>query len=114
MIVTEDNQPVVSRDITVMFCWLNEKALVPGCKYIIRHTTNEARCIIRSVEYKVNISTLDKNTDDKSVGLNEIGKMVIRTTRPLIYDSYSKNRVTGSVILIDEGTNETVCAGMIV
>jgi sulfate adenylyltransferase subunit 1 len=114
MIVTEDNQPVVSRDITMMFCWLNEKVLVPGGKYIIKHTTNEARCIIRSVEYKVNVNTLDKNTEDKSVGLNEIGKMIIHTARPLIYDSYSQNRVTGSVILIDEGTNETVCAGMIV
>ena len=114
MIVAEDNQPQVTQDITMMFCWLNEKPLVPGAKYIVRHTTNEARCIIKSVDYKVNVNTLEKITDDKKVGLNEIGQMKIRTTRPLMCDTYRKNRVTGSVILIDEGTNETICAGMII
>jgi len=113
MIVAEDNQPEMGQDITFMFCWLNEKPLVPGGKYTIKHTTNEARCIVKSVDYKVNVNNLDKIGDDKSVGLNEIGQMKIRTTKPLMYDSYSQNRVTGSMILIDEGTNETVCAGMI-
>ncbi len=113
MIVAEDDQPNVSQDITMMFCWLNEKPLVLGGKYIIRHTTNEARCVVKSVDYKVNIDTLAKNTEDKNVNLNEIGQMTLRTTKPLMYDSYKVNRVTGSVILIDEGTNETICAGMI-
>jgi sulfate adenylyltransferase subunit 1 len=113
MIVSVDNQPRVSQDITMMFCWLNEKPLVPGGKYTIRHTTNEARCIIKEIDYKVNISTLEKNDMSKDVNLNEIGQMTIRTTKPIVYDPYKINRVTGSVILIDEGTNETVCAGMI-
>jgi len=114
MIVAEDNQPQVSQDITIMFCWLNEKALVPNGKYTLRHTTNDARCVVKSVDYKVDVNTLDKISDVSKVGLNEIGQMKLRSTRPLMFDSYNKNRVTGSVILIDEGTNETVCAGMIV
>ena len=114
MIVAEDNQPQASQDITIMFCWLNEKALVPNGKYTIRHTTNDARCVIKSVDYKVDVNTLDKISDVSTVGLNEIGQMKLRVARPLMIDSYDKNRVTGSVILIDEGTNETVCAGMIV
>jgi sulfate adenylyltransferase subunit 1 len=114
MIVAEDNQPEISQDITMMFCWLNEKPLIPGGKYTLRHNTNEARCIIKSVNYKVNISTLEKDYENKGVGLNEIGQMTLRTAKPLIFDTYVRNRVTGSVVLIDEGTNETVCAGMIV
>jgi sulfate adenylyltransferase subunit 1 len=113
MIVSADNQPRVSQDITMMFCWLNEKPLVPGGKYTIRHTTNDARCVIKSVDYKVNISTLEKDDMTADVNLNEIGQMTIRTTKPIVYDPYKINRVTGSVILVDDGTNETVCAGMI-
>lgn len=113
MIVSSDNLPNVSQDLSMMFCWLNEKPLVSGGKYTIRHTTNEARCIVKSVDYKVDVNTLNRNLEDKSVRLNEIGKMTIRTTKPLMFDSYKKNRITGSVILVDEGTNETVCAGMI-
>jgi sulfate adenylyltransferase subunit 1 len=113
MIVSTDNQPHVSQDITMMFCWLNEKPLILNGKYTIRHTTNEARCVIKAVDYKVNINTLEKDDTNKNVNLNEIGQMTIRTTKPIIYDSYKINRVTGSVILVDEATNETVCAGMI-
>lgn len=114
MIVGEDDRPRVDQDITMMFCWLNEKPLIPGGKYIIRHTTNEARCVIKSVNFKVNVNTLEKDHINKEAGLNEIGQMTIRTTKPLIFDPYKTNRITGSLILINEGTNETVCAGMIV
>jgi sulfate adenylyltransferase subunit 1 len=114
MIVAEDNPASVSQDISFRFCWLSDKALVPGGKYTIRHTTKEVRCIIKSVDYKIDINTLDKNTEDKSVELNEIGQMTIRTTQPLVFDSYDKNRITGSLIIVDEATNNTVCAGMIV
>ncbi|MBN2521739.1 MAG: GTP-binding protein [Bacteroidales bacterium] len=113
MIVTADNQPKVSQDLTFMFCWLNEKSLEPGKKYVLRHTTNEARCIVKSVDFKVNINTLEKNFEDKNVGLNEIGQMTVRTTKPIVFDTYKINRVTGSIILLDENTNETICAGMI-
>jgi sulfate adenylyltransferase subunit 1 len=114
MIVKPDNQPNVGQDIELMICWLNEKALVPGGKYTIRHTTKEARCIVKEIKYKVNINTLHRIEDDLNIGLNDIGRIHIRTTAPLMYDSYKKNRITGSLILIDEFTNETVGAGMII
>jgi sulfate adenylyltransferase subunit 1 len=114
MIVVENKMPEKSQDIEMMVCWLNEKPMVAGGKYWVRHTTAEARCIIKEVLYKININTLEKNFEDRSIGLNEIGRLKIRTTRPLFYDSYHRNRITGSLVLIDEGTNNTVCAGMIV
>jgi len=114
MIVAEDNAPEMGQDIEIMACWLNQKPMVPGGKYYLRHTTNDARCVIKEVEYKMDINTLEKNREDKNVGLNEISKLKLRTTKPLFYDSYKKNRITGSVILIDEATNNTVCAGMII
>jgi sulfate adenylyltransferase subunit 1 len=113
MIVKPNNQPNVSQDIELMVCWLNEKKLQPGGKYGIRHTTKEARCIVKDVRYKININTLHRVEDDRTIGLNDIGRILIRTTQPLLYDSYSRNRFTGSLILIDEFTNETVAAGMI-
>jgi sulfate adenylyltransferase subunit 1 len=104
----------VGQDIEMMICWLNEKQIVPGGKYAIRHTTKDARCIVRSIRYKVDINTLHKIEDDLTLGLNEIGRIHVRTTQPFFYDSYKNNRGTGSVILIDENTNETVGAGMII
>jgi len=114
MLVKPTNQPEIGQDVDLMICWLNEKKLQPNGKYTIRHTTKEARCIVKDVRYKVNINTLHRIEDDKSIGLNDIGRIQIRTTSPLFFDSYSKNRSTGSIILIDEFTNETVGAGMII
>jgi sulfate adenylyltransferase subunit 1 len=114
MIVKPNNQPNVGQDIELMVCWLNEKKLQPGGKYSIRHTTKEARCIIKDVRYKININTLHRVEDDRTIGLNDIGRILIRTTQPLFYDSYSRNRFTGSLILVDEFTNETIAAGMII
>ncbi len=114
MIVKEKNTPQTGQDITMMICWLNEKPMQLGGKYALKHTTKDARCIIKEVNFKVNINTLAKIYDDNKIGLNEIGQITIRTTQPLLYDSYRKNRITGSLILIDEGTNVTVCAGMII
>ena len=114
MIVKPNNQPKVGQDIDLMICWLGEKKLVPGGKYAIRHTTASARCVVKDIRYKVNINTLHRIEDDKSIGLNDIGRIQIRTTQPLFYDSYNRNRSTGSLILIDEFTNETVGAGMII
>ena len=114
MIAKPDNQPTVGQDIDLMVCWLNEKKLTPRGKYAIKHTTKDARCIVKEVKYKVNINTLHRIEDDLEIGLNDIGRITIRTTSPLLYDSYKKNRTTGSVILIDEFTNETVGAGMII
>ncbi len=114
MIVRENNSPNIGQDIDMMVCWMNEKKLIPNGKYSIRHTTKEARCIVKDVRYKVDINSLHRNEQDKEIGMNDIGRILIRTTVPLFYDSYRKNRITGSVILIDEGTNETVAAGMII
>ncbi|MCK5207191.1 MAG: sulfate adenylyltransferase subunit CysN, partial [Cyclobacteriaceae bacterium] len=111
MIVKPNNQPETGQDIEIMICWLNDKKILPGGKYGIKHTTKDARCIIKDIRYKVDINTLHKIEDDLSIGLNEIGRILIRTTQPFFYDSYKKNRGTGSIILIDENTNETVGAG---
>ena len=113
MIVAQDNPPTISQDVEIMVCWLGEKSLMIGGKYTLKHTTREVRAIVKSVDYKLDISTLDKNTESKSVSLNEIARLTLRTTQPLFFDPYKRNRTTGSVILIDEATNETVGAGMI-
>ena len=83
-------------------------------KYILMHTTKETRCMIKEVRYKLNINSLTRNEEDLNIGMNEIGRILIRSTQPVFIDPYRKNRVTGSFILVDEGTNETVAAGMIV
>jgi sulfate adenylyltransferase subunit 1 len=114
MIVKPNNQPQVSQDIELMVCWLNDKKLQPGGKYTLKHTTKDVRCIVKDVRYKVNINTLHRVEDDRSIGMNDIGRILVRTTQPLFYDSYSRNRSTGSLILVDEFTNETVAAGMII
>jgi len=84
-----------------------------GGKYSVKHATNDLRCVIRDVKYKIDVNTLDHEDGDKKVGLNDIAKITLRTTKPLYYDSYRKNRKMGSIILIDEATNNTVAAGMI-
>ena len=114
MIVHKDNLPQVGQDIELMICWLNEKPLLLNGKYQLKHTSNDARCMIKDIVYKVNINTLENNYEDKSIQMNDIARLKLRTTKPLFYDSYKKNRITGSLVLIDEGTNETVCAGMII
>ena len=114
MIVRENNQPNVSQDLDLMVCWLNDKPMINGGKYALKHTTNDARCIIKEVKYKVNINTLHRIEDDKVINTNDIARITIRTTRPLLFDKYSRNRITGSLILINEATNETVGAAMIV
>jgi sulfate adenylyltransferase subunit 1 len=88
--------------------------MVMNGKYSVKHTTSDARCIIKDLPFKININTLEKNYDDKSLTLNEIGRIRIRTTKPLYYDPYRRNRITGSIILVDEASNITVGAGMIV
>ena len=114
MIVHKNNEPHVGQDVELMVCWLNERPLQLNGKYYLKHTTSDARCIIKEIVHKVNINTMEYGTQDKSVKMNDIARIKIRTTKPLFYDSYKKNRTTGSLVLIDEGTNETVGAGMII
>jgi len=114
MIVASGNLPQVGQEIELMLCWFNEKPLNPVDKYIVRHTSREAKAIIREVVSKMDINTLEEHPADLNIGMNDIGKIRIKTSQPLFFDSYFRNRITGSLVLIDEGTNETVAAGMII
>jgi sulfate adenylyltransferase subunit 1 len=114
MIVRENNKPDVTQDVEVMMCWFVDKPLQLRGKYTIMHTTQEARCVVKDIRYKLNINTLSRDEEDKIIGINDIARVVLRTTKPLFIDAYRKNRTTGSVILIDEQTNETVGVGMII
>lgn len=114
MIVRENNQPKVTQDLDIMLCWMNEKKLSANGKYALKHTSKEVRCVIKNIQYKLNINTLHRIEDDKEIGMNDIARVAIRTTQPLFIDNYRRNRNTGSLILVDEATNETVAAGMVV
>jgi sulfate adenylyltransferase subunit 1 len=113
MIVKPDELPLSGRDINLMVCWFNEKPVVQGNKYIVRTNTNETYCRVDSLNYRVNVNTLDKETNITQAGMNEIVNIDIKSTKLIFYDTYKKNNITGSVIFIDEGTHETVGAGMI-
>jgi sulfate adenylyltransferase subunit 1 len=106
--------PRYSSTISLHICWLNAVPLRIGGKYIVRQTTDETTAIIKDIRYKVNIGTLEKIKDDKTVHMNDIAHITIKTIKPLKYDDYSENRITGSLVLIDENTFETVGAGMII
>ncbi len=113
MLVKANNPPKQGQDLEAMICWFSNTNLNPRGKFVIRHTTKETKAIVQGISYKVDINTLRKEEDTTSFSLNEIGRVSIRTAAPLFFDSYNKNRQTGSFILIDPGTNETVAAGMI-
>ena len=115
MLVKANNRPVPTQDIDAMVCWFSsDKSLTGRGKYILRHTTKEVKAIVTEVCYKMNINTLRKIEDDLTLNLNDIGRIKVRTSAPLIADSYKSNRITGSFVLIDELTNATVAAGMII
>lgn len=114
MIVRSNNKSQASQDIEVMLCWLNNSPAKPRAKYTIMHTSNEQKAMIKEVIYKIDINTLERKPNDVSIEMNDILKVKIRTTKPLMIDSYRDNRTTGSIILVDDDTNETVAAGMIV
>jgi sulfate adenylyltransferase subunit 1 len=114
MLVSPDDIPVISQDINLIICWFNEKPLQAGGKYLLRMNTNEAGCVIKTVNYRMNINTLEKDFEDIEIKMNDIANIRIRTSKPVFFDAYKKNNITGSLILIDEGTNETVASGMII
>lgn len=114
MIVRSNNKPDVVQDIEVMLCWLNKTSSKPREKYTIHHTSNQETAMIKEIVYKIDIKSLDRHGDDEVLNMNDICKVRIRTTKPLMTDSYRENRATGSIILVNDATNETVAAGMIV
>jgi bifunctional enzyme CysN/CysC len=114
MICHEHNQPTVGQDLTAMVCWMTEAPLAYGAKLAIKHTTRWARCRVQHLHYRLDVNTLHRDKEAQSLGLNEIGRVDLRTTLPLFYDEYRRNRSTGCFILVDESTNITVGAGMII
>ena len=115
MICRPNNQPSVSQDIEAMVCWMSEaSSLTEGSKLAIKHSTRWARALVKDFRYRLDINTLHRQEDATSLSLNEIGRVRLRTTQPLLADDYHRNRNTGSFILVDETTNMTVGAGMIV
>lgn len=114
MIVRKNNVPEQSQDLEAMICWFNETPLQVNGKYALRHTSKEVRSVIKEVKYKMNINTLHRLEDDKKIEMNDIARISLRTTAPICFDKYHRNRFTGSFILIEEGSNNTVAAGMII
>ncbi|MDP9402810.1 MAG: sulfate adenylyltransferase subunit CysN [Actinomycetota bacterium] len=113
MLCRPGNQPTVGQDIEAMVCWLTDKPLTRGARYAVKHTTRWCRGVVRDLRYRLDINTLHRDEAAGRLDLNEIGRVTMRVTSPLLHDSYRRNRVTGSFILVDEATNVTAGAGMI-
>jgi bifunctional enzyme CysN/CysC/sulfate adenylyltransferase subunit 1 len=113
MICRPQNSPRPSQDIDAMICWMSPEAMRPRQKLAIKHTTRVGRAMIKDIQYRLDVNTLHRDLETKELGLNEIGRVQLRTTVPLLCDPYEKNRSTGSFVLIDEATGVTVGAGMI-
>ncbi|HVR32065.1 MAG TPA: GTP-binding protein [Acidimicrobiia bacterium] len=115
MICRVNNRPHVGQDVEAMICWMTpDKTLGPGQKVAIKHTTRWGRTMVKDLHYRLDVNTLHRDESATELSLNEIGRVSLRTTVPLFYDEYSRNRTTGSFILVDEATNTTVGAGMII
>ncbi|WP_026820797.1 sulfate adenylyltransferase subunit 1 [Arthrobacter castelli] len=114
MICRPNNQPIITQDVEAMICWMDHAPLKPGAKLAIKHTTQSARALVKDLHYELNINTLHRNMDAEELRVNEVGRVRMRTTKPLLADEYHRNRITGGFILIDESNYRTVAAGMIV
>ena len=114
MLARPNNQPSLNQEIDLMLCWLDNSPLNLKGKYLLRHTSNQVRALVKEVRYKVNVNTLHRNEKDLSIKMNDIARVKLRLAKPIFVDSYAKNRITGSIILIDETTNNTVASGMII
>ena len=115
MICRPNNAPAVAQDLEAMLCWMDESApLRVGGKYTIKHTTRTVRAVVRALHYRLDVNSLHRDEAAGELKLNEIGRVRLRTTAPLLADEYRRNRTTGGFIMIDETTNRTVGAGMIV
>jgi bifunctional enzyme CysN/CysC len=113
MICRPQNRPEVTQDVSAMVCWMHDKPMQARGKYAIKHTTRDARALVQELHYRLDVNTLHRDETAETLGLNEIGRVSLRTTLPLFVDEYRRNRFTGSFILVDEATNATVGAGMI-
>ena len=114
MIVKPNNQPNNSQDLDARICWFSaSKKLIKGSKLLLRHTSKEAQVLVSEVHYKIDVNSLRKNEEDRELGMNDIGRIQLRASQPVFWDSYRRNRITGSFILVDPFSNETLGAGMI-
>jgi bifunctional enzyme CysN/CysC len=113
MLCRPNNQPIVGQDLDAMICWMSDKPLSPKGRYALKHTTRWTRAIVTDVLYRLDVNTGHRQEDAQQLGLNDLGRVKLRTTSPVIYDPYRRNRTTGSFILVDEATNSTVAAGML-
>ena len=115
MICRPNNQPTVSQDLQAMVCWMSESTeLTARMKLALKHTTRSSRVMVSEIQYRIDVNTLHRDEKPESLKLNEIGRVSLRSTQPLFFDDYRRNRNTGSFILMDEVTNATVAAGIIV
>jgi sulfate adenylyltransferase subunit 1 len=114
MIVRENNVPEIGQDLEVLVTWMSSNPLLARTKVVIKHTTNECMAMVKELKYKVDINTLHRIENIDKIEMNDIGRISVRTSKPLFYDTYRKNRQTGSIIIIDEQSNETIGAGMII
>ena len=114
MIVRENNVPEIGQDLEVLVTWMGSNPLQARTKVVVKHTTNECMAMVKELKYKVDINTLHRIEGIDKIAMNDIGRVSLRTAKPLFYDTYKKNRQTGSLIIIDEQTNETIGAGMII
>ena len=112
MIARSTNQPITAQELDAMICWMTDKPLAPGGRYALKHTTRWTRAIVDSISFGLDVNTGEQRAV-QHLGLNDLGRVRIRTTTPVIFDPYSRNRTTGSFILVDEATNDTLAAGMI-
>jgi bifunctional enzyme CysN/CysC len=113
MICRVHNAPAATQDVDAMVCWMTEEPLLPGQKYTIKHTTRTARAMVKELQYRLDVNSLHRDHEAGRLGLNDVGRIRLRTTQPLLCDSYRRNRSTGGFVLIDEATNRTVGAGMV-
>jgi bifunctional enzyme CysN/CysC len=112
MIVEPQDQPLAARELDATICWMSEQPMRAGTRYSIKHTTRTAKAIVEELTYRVDVNTLE-HEQASQLELNEIGRARLRTSEPMIVDPYARNRTTGSFILIDESSNDTVAAGMV-
>jgi bifunctional enzyme CysN/CysC len=114
MICRPHNRPTVDRHIEAIVCWMGEEPVSPGGVYAIKHTTRSTRAVVEEIRYRIDVNSLHRDEDAQRLELNDVGRLRLLTTTPLIFDEYRRNRTTGSFILVDEASNGTVGAGMII
>ncbi len=113
MIIGLDQLPGTGTELHAKVCWMHQRPLLRGKKYFLKHTSNTVQAVVSEIEHRINITTLEPEPAPTELGLNDIGEIRLRTAKPLIYDGYAANRLTGSFILVEQGTNATVAAGML-